>query len=86
MLSRVKLKRWLRTQDLEVQLGSWMRHAYESPQGQVARVQGDNVGRVEDEAVVEGGGGGSEEECGVWFRSGRVSGDFTCRDRIGVKG
>ena len=32
MFSRVKLKRWLRTQNLEVQLGSWMRHMYESSQ------------------------------------------------------
>ena len=63
-----------------------MRHADQSPQGQAARVEGDDVGRVEDEAVVKGGGGGTEEEGGVWFRGGGVGGDFPRGDGVGVEG
>ena len=86
MFSRIKLKRWLRTQDFEIQIRSWMGHADECAQGQVAGVQWDYVGRVEDEAVVEGGGGAAEEEGCVWFWGGSVSGDFSGRDGVGVEG
>ena len=63
-----------------------MRHADQGPQGQLARVPGDDVGRVEDEAVVEGGRGGAEVEGRVWFRGGGVRGDFARGDRVGVEG
>ena len=63
-----------------------MRHADQSPQGQAARVEVDNVGRVEDEAVVKGRGGGTEEEGGVWFWGGGMRGDFPRGNGVGVEG
>ena len=86
MLSRVELKGGLRAQDFQVQFRAGMGHADEGAERQVARVQGDDVGRVEDEAVVEGRGGSAEEEGGVWFGGGGVGGDFARGDGVGVEG
>lgn len=86
VLPRVELKRRLRAQDLEVQFRGRMRHADQSPQGQVARVERDYIGRVQDEAVVEGRGGGAEEEGCVWLWGRGVSGDFSGGDGVGVEG
>lgn len=49
-----------------MQLGGRVGHFDECAQGQVARVEGDDVGGIEDEAVVEGWGGGAEGEGCVW--------------------
>lgn len=86
MLARVELERGFRAQDLEIQFCSVVGHAHECAQGQVASVERDDVGRVEDEAIVKGRGGGAEEECGVGLWGGGVSGDFSGGDGIGVEG
>lgn len=86
MLARVELERGFRAQDLESQFCGVVGHAHECAQGQVASVEWDYVGRVEDEAIVEGGGGGAEEEGCVWFWGGGVSGDFSGGDGVGVEG
>ena len=86
MLARVELEGRLRAPDLEVQIGGGVGHADEGAQGEGARVERDDVGRVEDEAVVEGGGGGAEVEGRVWFGGGGVGGDGAGGDGVGVEG
>ncbi len=86
MLTRIELKRGFRARDLEVQVRRGMGHADERAQGKLARVQGDDVGRVEDEAVVEGGGMGAEEEGCVGGWGGGVGGDGAGGDGVGVEG
>lgn len=86
MLAGVKLKRRLCARDLEVQLGGGMRHADEGAQRQIARVEWDYVGRVEDEAVVEGRGVRSKDEGRVWGWGGGVLGDGAGGNRMRVKG
>ena len=56
MLAGVELERGFRAQDLEIQFCGVVGHAHECAQGQVAGVEGDYVGRVEDEAIVKRGG------------------------------
>ena len=86
MLARVELEGRLRAPDLEVQIGGGVGHADEGAQGKGARVERDDVGRVEDEAVVEGGGGGAEVEGRVGFGGGGVGGDGAGGDGVGVEG
>lgn len=64
-LARVELEGGLRARDFEVQLGGRVGDFDKGAEGQVARVEGDDVGWVEDEAVVEGWGCGAEGEGGV---------------------
>ena len=84
VFARIELERGLRARDVEVQLRRRVGEADKGAQRQVARVERDDVGRIEDEAVVEGGGGGAEEEGRVRFRSGGVRGDRASGDRVGV--
>ena len=86
MLARVELERGFRAQDLEVQFCSVVGHAHKCAQGQVASVERDYVGRVEDEAIVKRRGGGAKEEGGVRFWGGGVSGDFSGGYGVGVEG
>lgn len=86
-LASVELERGLRARDFEVQLGGRVGHFDEGAQDQVARVEGDDVGGVEDEAVVKGRGGGAEGEGGVWGRGdGGVWGYEAGGDGGGVDG
>lgn len=86
MLARVKLKRGLRARDLEVQGRGRVRHADEGAQGQVARVGRDDVGWVEDEAVVKGRGVRAEDEGRVRWGRGGVRGDGAGGDGVVVQG